>query len=467
MKKVFIGMAFLLSASLSLFFAGCELFKALGFGADDGPDNRKSTVIITGPVDLTNVVPKPVTDGTVTSSSYSEGYNVKVVWTDEGGAPVKTGSFQADKVYKAKVTLIPREGYAFPASVAVLHNRSAPDGVSKFTGNPPLGTVVFARTTGNVTAAPVSDMDLAAKIPAPQIAVMPKGYLFAPRFQYAGPVEWYASADNRPHSGLFQPGTAYTAKATLIAVSGFVFNGSAPVFLYGGLSPQAVNNNDGTFTVTVSFPKTGSLGFSGDAALNGDSAIDKITAAKAAAQSSVTVELGPETETVNLGSSSDLGAGLSLDSYCSPASVVIDGRGRTVRLDAGSGSLVTVGAGVTLRLANITFAGKAGNSGALISVEDGGRLILDNGARITGNTNSAGDGGGVRLDNGHLVMNGSAEISGNSGVSGGGVALASGSLVMNGGTVSGNKASVSGGGVFVNGGVFTMNKGTVYGSGAG
>jgi hypothetical protein len=465
MKKIFKGAALLLSASL--FFAGCELFKALGFGADDEPDKRKSAVIITGPVDLTNVVPKPVTDGTVTTSSYNEGYTVKVVWTDEGEAPVKTESFQAGKVYKAKVTLIAKEGYAFPASVAVLHNRSAPDGVSKFTGSPPLGTIVFAQTTVNVKATPVSDMDLSAKIPAPRVAAMPKGYLFAPQYQYAGPVEWFTTADTRPHSGPFQPGTPYMAKATLIAVSGFVFNGNAPAFAYGALSPKTANNDDGTFTVTVTFPLTDSLGFSGETAQNGDSAIDKIKAAKATAQSAVTVELGAGTETVSLDSSSDLGTGLFLDNYSSPASVAIDGKGRTVRLDAGTGSLITVGIGVTLTLKNITFEGKAGNSGALVTVEDGGRLILDNGARITGNTNSAGDGGGVRLDNGHLVMNGNAEISGNTGGSGGGVYLASGSLTMDGGTISGNKATASGGGVSVNGGVFTMKKGTVYGSGAG
>jgi hypothetical protein len=137
-----------------------------------------------------------------------------------------------------------------------------------------------------------------------------------------------------------------------------------------------------------------------------DSAIDAIVAAQQAGFSSLSLKLLPWPETVNLDASAktDIKGGLTLIhegtvSDTSPAVVIIDGGGKTIPLTGTSqGSVITVRSGVTLTLRNITFAGSAANTAALIKV-DGGKLILENGAVITGNTNNGGVGGGVYVNN--------------------------------------------------------------------
>ena len=167
-----------------------------------------------------------------------------------------------------------------------------------------------------------------------------------------------------------------------------------------------------------------------------------------------------------------------------------------------NGSMFTVVDGVTLVLdENITLQGRAGNTAPLVRVNSGGRLIINSGSVITGNTNSSSSastsnyayGGGVYVDsNGTFTMNG-GEISGNTAYSsnsdsytysstsanahGGGVYVASnGTFTMSGGKISGNTASSSrssttsilaaarsyGGGVYVeSNGIFTMTGGEI------
>ena len=84
----------------------------------------------------------------------------------------------------------------------------------------------------------------------------------------------------------------------------------------------------------------------------------------------------------------------------SPARVVINGGGRTVRLNEPGGSpLLTVGDGVTLTLRNITFTGTGGNTAPLVEINGkGARLVLGIGAVIRGNTNTntaGGQAGGI------------------------------------------------------------------------
>ena len=152
---------------------------------------------------------------------------------------------------------------------------------------------------------------------------------------------------------------------------------------------------------------------------------------------------------------------------------------------ASAGALFTVGSGVTLILGNnITLNGMiGGNTSALVKVNSSGALIMNAGAKITGNTNgttvAADMGGGVHIAaNGAFTMNG-GEISGNTALgsnNGGGVYMAdynsSGAIAvftMNGGKISCNKAS-SGGGVYMGRGwssgqyanSFTMNGGEIF-----
>jgi uncharacterized repeat protein (TIGR02543 family) len=144
---------------------------------------------------------------------------------------------------------------------------------------------------------------------------------------------------------------------------------------------------------------------------------------------------------------------------------------RTVSVSA-AGSLFTVGNEVTLTLGNnITLQGRPSNTAALVTV-NGGTLVMNSGAKVSGNTSSSYSGGGVYVsNNGTFTMNGGT-ISDNTSFSGGGVYMGSGTFTMNEGTISGNTASSSsaysyGGGVYINSGTsgtFTMNGGTISGN---
>jgi uncharacterized repeat protein (TIGR02543 family) len=114
---------------------------------------------------------------------------------------------------------------------------------------------------------------------------------------------------------------------------------------------------------------------------------------------------------------------------------------RMIRLSS-SGSLFTVGSGVTLTLGNnITLQGRSDNSSSLVQVNSG-TLVMESGSKITGNTSSYG--GGVYVSSGTFTMSG-GEISGNTASCGGGVYVSSGTFTMSGGEISGNTASSSGG----------------------
>ncbi|MDR1149082.1 MAG: DUF1565 domain-containing protein [Spirochaetaceae bacterium] len=105
----------------------------------------------------------------------------------------------------------------------------------------------------------------------------------------------------------------------------------------------------------------------------------------------------------------------------------------------GDGSLLTVGANVTLTLRDITLKGKTNNA-ALVKVTNGGHLVLEAGAVIKENKNTSSNGGGV-----YVAYSDSP-----------------GTFTMNGGTISGNTAVFQGsngyyggGGVYVKQGTFT------------
>jgi hypothetical protein len=162
-------------------------------------------------------------------------------------------------------------------------------------------------------------------------------------------------------------------------------------------------------------------------------------------------------------------------SYSSKKNITItlmgSGGTRIISPKNSNGALFTVSSGVTLILDDrITMNGRTLHS--LVAVW--GTLVLNEGAKITGNTNgSFNDGGGVSVNSaGTFIMNG-GEISGNTTGSttgyGGGVHVNFGTFTMNGGEISGNIASGgggsgNGGGVYVSSGAFTMNGGKITGN---
>jgi hypothetical protein len=139
---------------------------------------------------------------------------------------------------------------------------------------------------------------------------------------------------------------------------------------------------------------------------------------------------------------------ITLTTANSPANVVINGGGSVI---TGNGSGITVGAGVSLTLTNITFTTLP------LAVSGGGSLTLETGAVIQSNA-----GGGVNVGDGFLVMRDGALITNNQGNGAGGVRMnaAASRFTMDGGTISGNLCS-EGGGVRIAGGIFTMNGGLV------
>jgi uncharacterized repeat protein (TIGR02543 family) len=186
-----------------------------------------------------------------------------------------------------------------------------------------------------------------------------------------------------------------------------------------------------------------------------------------------------------------------------PQILSYDGKNISIALNGGtterivilseSGSLFTLGSGVTLTLDNnVTLQGRSNNTASLVRVNSGGTLVINTGAKVTGNTfyststsysDSYSYGAGVYVDSGFLTMNGGT-ISNNTSSStstsysysyGGGVYITNGIFTMNGGTISNNtsssynshsyyNSSSYGGGVFVNGGAFTMSNGTISGN---
>jgi hypothetical protein len=239
----------------------------------------------------------------------------------------------------------------------------------------------------------------------------------------------------------------FIGMAVLLGVS-LLFSG-CDVFKMLGFGEDEPDEPDNGGDGKEEFTWTAAASFFRNAAESWDSAIDVIGAAKQAVRSSVAVVLSPGTEMVSFIEDADIGTtGLVLTAADSPAIVVIDGGNRAITLtSSGTDPVITVGTGVTLTLRNITLTGNTDNNAPLIKV-NGGRLVLEDGARITGNTSNR-DGGGV------LVYGGSFEMSGgtifdNTSDYGGGVLVTGGSFKMSGGTISDN-TSVHGGGVYVYG----------------
>jgi len=120
-----------------------------------------------------------------------------------------------------------------------------------------------------------------------------------------------------------------------------------------------------------------------------------------------------------------------------------------------NGSMFKIGYGVTLILEkNIILQGLSYNTAPLIMIDYGGKLVMNTGSSIIGNTGYIC--GGVNVNNGTFTMNG-GEISSNSR---GGVNVSYGTFTMNGGEISSN----SGSGVNVSNGTFTLSGGEISGN---
>jgi hypothetical protein len=177
---------------------------------------------------------------------------------------------------------------------------------------------------------------------------------------------------------------------------------------------------------------------------------------------------------------------IAQDEYLNPTTVSTMGRNVIVNLSSvdstdvkrihlnTGGTLLSVDNNITLIVRNIIIQGTAFNNNCLIKVGAGGQLKIENGSKITGNTNNtsstSGEGGGIYVNGGILILNG-GEITNNSCKSnGGGVMVANGGTVeMYSGKITDNQAqTAAGGAVFITGNnsSFSMYGGEMSGNSA-
>jgi hypothetical protein len=119
---------------------------------------------------------------------------------------------------------------------------------------------------------------------------------------------------------------------------------------------------------------------------------------------------------INVGGAVTGISGVTGPSFGAVTGITVSMRGQSggaaARLALGSaGSLLHIGSGQTLILRNIELRGITTNTAALVHV-DGGALAMHSGAVITGNTNTAGPGGGLYLDGGTFTKTGNSVIYG-------------------------------------------------------
>jgi hypothetical protein len=165
-----------------------------------------------------------------------------------GGAG-HSGLFKAGTAYTAAVTLYAAPGYTL-AGVSVIYNGSGGtvNASTAWTNNGSSLTgleVSFPATKKAV----VDDLILTYRVTKPVTGGTPVTYFSAP--QYTGTVAW------EPAHGTFRLGESYTAKATLIPVEGYTFDGISGPFSHGEAAdmpaPNPSYNGNGTVTVTIAF----------------------------------------------------------------------------------------------------------------------------------------------------------------------------------------------------------------------
>ncbi len=173
--------------------------------------------------------------------------------------------------------------------------------------------------------------------------------------------------------------------------------------------------------------------------------------------------------------------------------VLLDGKGYTIKRSAGAQMLFCVRYGSNVTLSDITIDGGAiwdgndpaartntglsfsGNNAHLIYVDGGATLTLDDGVILQNSDLGAYVYGAAVVvgysddGNGKLIMNDGVIIRGNRAESGGAILVmhSGDEFVMNGGTITENYATSGGGAVCVNGGTFVMKGGEISGNASG
>ncbi|MDR2629834.1 MAG: carbohydrate-binding domain-containing protein [Spirochaetaceae bacterium] len=412
-----------------------------------------STVI--NDLNLTPYIAKPIGGGTPVMSFTGSQYSGIVNWKNTGTQEVLIGPFQPDTAYTAELALSPGSGYTFTGLGADAFIHSGAAAVTSPAGGGSV-TLAFPPTAGAGSSTIVYDTILTRLLPKPVNGVTPVTAITGS--QYSGTVAW------TPADSTFHLGVNYTAVLTLTAAPGYTFTGIGPNVFSHGDAPGTVTNPPGSGTVTIAFstarpPSYSVMNFGPPEETTSALALLK---ARSAANDQVFIELPPGSEPVPYGA--------ALTHYVtSPATVIIDGHGRTLTKTS-PGTLITVGANVILTLQNITLRGHANNNAPLVTVQHGGKLILGSGAVLTGNDTDS-DAGGIWVNGGTLIMNHGAMIKEMAALRAGGVLIDNGGdFILVDGTIGGTDPGdgnrvkplySGGGGVLVAGGFFDMYGGVI------
>jgi hypothetical protein len=435
-------------------------------GEDSAIDKRELSLITYKPtnapadisdLNLTPYIPKPINSVTPVISFGGPQYTGVVRWKNTETQAELGGPFQTDTAYTAEVTLTPAVGYSFKniGQNAFIHTGAGrPEDITNPAGMGSV-TINFA-PTGSANYTIVYDTVLTSLVPKPVISMTPIRTIAA--LQYTGTVTWVP-----PHN-TFQKDTQYTAVLTLAAVQGYTFTGIGQDVFSHGDSKIPVTNLANSGTVTVAFPPAASATYmviQSFGRVETENSALRLMKDRKLDNYPLLIDLPGDAEELVIPTS--LIAGDSCPSY-----VLINGHNRVLKLQNSGAPLITVGAGVTLILQNITLEGVADNNAPLLEVQPGGNLTLGTGAVVTHNT-STGNTGGVFVNGGSLVMSDGAIISKMSAQQAGGVLIdRNGRFSMNGGTIGGDNGDGniasgirSGGGVLVNKGFFDMGGGLI------
>jgi hypothetical protein len=420
--------------------------------AIDTSDSTKGTVTINfekpalAPVTILNLqpyVPKPVTGGTPVPSFSTAQYSATIAWNPAPGA-----SFSPETAYTATLALTASPGYSFPPNFS--HAGATGIDHSQLSSNKV--TLTFA-ATGKTPATMITEVLLHNYIPNPVVGERKVTHFDAPG--YSGDIVW-GNIGSGGNGDFFVAGGIYNATIMLRPLPGYAFDpapfNSNANAVYGpsSLTYKSVFNGNLPAQLDVEFRfnyslETGEVLVFGSTDTTANSARKLMAARKS--DSSLEIDLPAGSETIPPGSTFTAGAN-------SPAAVVINGNNRTLRLQSGStGSIITVGNGVTLTLRDVTLQGHDTNTAALVTVLSGGTLNLEY-VVIKDNTNTAtSDGGGALVQGGGSLTMKGGTVTGNKANKGGGVAVqGNGQLnINNNTTISLNVARTSGGGIYAAG----------------
>jgi hypothetical protein len=406
-------------------------------------------------LNLTPYIPKPISGVMPAASFAGPQYTGRVTWKDSGSQAVLAGPFRSDTEYTAEVTLSPAIGYTLSGAGQFTHTGAKTKTLSYSAERGTIG-IEFPAAGGEGVAA-VYDTDLTRHLPRPIEGLTPAGAVAGN--QYTGTVSW------TPSHRTFQADTVYTAALNLNAAPGYTFAGIGQNAFTHEAGTAA--NPAGSGMVTVTFPPAVSSvnpAMSFGPLVREDSAL-WLMHDKRDYIYSLPIDLPAGNE--DIFTAGDAGV-ILVAGDTSPADVIINGHGRVLTVKT-PGALLTVGGGVTLTLRNITFEGINGNSAPLFKVWPGGKLILGEGVTLKDNKAASADAGGVWVNGGELVMNQGAKITGMAARRGGGVLIdAKGKFSMYAGTIGGENSEANrvsgtdaGGGVLAATGSFDMFGGKI------